>query len=564
MAIPIRKQFPSLDYVDYTPATIAKFFADQGIMPIYFDDAFTWIRSFSGAMASYLHNNPHQASLFKVLHQETLEYEPPVGLGIGPKGSHYLCLPRPPKAKVAVIPVAKSTGVIRAHSTRPKDAQNSQDLATATSSALLLDNKMDVCPDFTPMPFNPSQFGRTYGLNATPISPSDSSGFNPNQPSPAYNPFVPSTIAPTTKVESIDEPGIDLNLTMGNSGVPQISEMDLIEYDDDAPGPDTQELGSGYPKRKRERDNAAKETRGAPAPPAGAPDSEDDDEDPSTNEPTKYSDSQALFSSLRDKVKEANAVFSGCYSLDPDESISDRERTRISVQEVWAVTGYRFRIQDHKSLNPGHKCQFWCCQDVNHKQREHRSTKPGRTVRIFLRHAETHLPYYDVGLPGAVADIIWENLDKVTLSTLVTQIQQEYPAVTAAQIHRAWSTMSETVWKRDQDQLTSARILLKEFDDIDYFTEMAEPEEGIERLCFGLKPILNGLRGKIVKIGLDATYNTNSSNLELYSIMGEYDNTGFLLTYCLLTTAQAVGIGKRKRALEAWAKVLRDKYGIIA
>lgn len=45
--------------------------------------------------------------------------------------------------------------------------------------------------------------------------------------------------------------------------------------------------------------------------------------------------------------------------------------------------------------------------------------------------------------------------------------------------------------------------------------------------------------------------------------MGEYDNAGFPLTYCLLSTAEALEIGKRKKALNAWASVLRDKYGII-
>ena len=56
---------------------------------------------------------------------------------------------------------------------------------------------------------------------------------------------------------------------------------------------------------------------------------------------------------------------------------------------------------------------------------------------------------------------------------------------------------------------------------------------------------------------------TNSCNLELYSVLGEYDNAGFPLTYCFLTTAQAIGTGKRKHALAAWGKVLRDRYSII-
>src|ERR1700733_10471319 len=57
--------------------------------------------------------------------------------------------------------------------------------------------------------------------------------------------------------------------------------------------------------------------------------------------------------------------------------------------------------------------------------------------------------------------------------------------------------------------------------------------------------------------------NTNSKNLELYSVMGEYDNAGFPLSYCLLSTATALPVGKRKRALKAWGKCLRDKYGVI-
>ena len=45
--------------------------------------------------------------------------------------------------------------------------------------------------------------------------------------------------------------------------------------------------------------------------------------------------------------------------------------------------------------------------------------------------------------------------------------------------------------------------------------------------------------------------------------MGEYDNTGFPLTYCLLSMAEALEIGKWKKALNNWAAVLQDRYGII-
>ena len=53
--------------------------------------------------------------------------------------------------------------------------------------------------------------------------------------------------------------------------------------------------------------------------------------------------------------------------------------------------------------------------------------------------------------------------------------------------------------------------------------------------------------------------NTNSRHLELYTILGEYDNAGFPLSYCLLTMASSVEDGKCTKALHAWAAILRNE-----
>jgi hypothetical protein len=52
--------------------------------------------------------------------------------------------------------------------------------------------------------------------------------------------------------------------------------------------------------------------------------------------------------------------------------------------------------------------------------------------------------------------------------------------------------------------------------------------------------------------------NTNSMNLELYSMMAEYDNAGFPLSYCYLSTAESVELGKRKKALKVWMVEVRE------
>ncbi|KIK55057.1 hypothetical protein GYMLUDRAFT_62699 [Collybiopsis luxurians FD-317 M1] len=55
---------------------------------------------------------------------------------------------------------------------------------------------------------------------------------------------------------------------------------------------------------------------------------------------------------------------------------------------------------------------------------------------------------------------------------------------------------------------------------------------------------------------------TNSKHLELYCVMAEADNAGFPLSYCLLSTVNAISQNKRMTALTEWTKGLQDKWGI--
>jgi hypothetical protein len=44
--------------------------------------------------------------------------------------------------------------------------------------------------------------------------------------------------------------------------------------------------------------------------------------------------------------------------------------------------------------------------------------------------------------------------------------------------------------------------------------------------------------------------------------MAEYDGSGYPLSYCVMSTVSSTEIGKRKRALVAWATCLRDTYDV--
>jgi hypothetical protein len=45
--------------------------------------------------------------------------------------------------------------------------------------------------------------------------------------------------------------------------------------------------------------------------------------------------------------------------------------------------------------------------------------------------------------------------------------------------------------------------------------------------------------------------------------MVKHDNAGFPLSYCLLSTASAIDIGKHTKTLTLWADCLCDTYGVI-
>ncbi|KAJ7850525.1 hypothetical protein B0H14DRAFT_3664816 [Mycena olivaceomarginata] len=264
------------------------------------------------------------------------------------------------------------------------------------------------------------------------------------------------------------------------------------------------------------------------------------------------------------------------------------------VQEIWALTGFRFTVWDHRQSKSGHRTRFFCCQDERRKKKSKRSQDPNvrnrdtvgmkrfscgsklsiscrthptereeLTVTVQMEHS-AHIPYLDVSMPQEALDMINANVEWLTPVAMVQRVQAAFPVVSAAQIHTAWRELSQGFWRRDDKQLPSTEKLLREYlDDVDVF-EPEDVPDGVEMVCWGMKRIAEPLKGKIVEVGVDATYNTNSKHLELYSIMAEQEGAGFPLSYLLLSTSTATSIddGKRHRALTAWAKCLRNAYNV--
>ena len=64
--------------------------------------------------------------------------------------------------------------------------------------------------------------------------------------------------------------------------------------------------------------------------------------------------------------------------------------------------------------------------------------------------------------------------------------------------------MSETLWKRDKEQLPSVKLLLGELEDDVAILDLPGMD-GVEQIAWAMKKVVEPLRGKIVEIGMDAT-----------------------------------------------------------
>ncbi|KAF7300749.1 SWIM-type domain-containing protein [Mycena kentingensis (nom. inval.)] len=379
-------------------------------------------------------------------------------------------------------------------------------------------------------------------------------------------------------------------------------------------------LNSEAQKRKRARDRAQKEEANEPAvpgavapePPAKRMRTEDGaagTQSRVSEEYTLYDDADELYADLRAaRVNSDTVHFKGCFKLPKDASDSPKERVKITNRAVRVATGYRWTVHRNLKLVSGHKTEFWCSQDDKRKKKSKPSTKPGvkhretpgmerfpcrsrlviachswgvadadeHTIFINLRHCFRHDNYEDHSFPAAALAMVLAADEDVTPSALSRRIRKTFK-VSHAQVYNAWREKNEAIWRRDILQIPSARKLLAEFkDDVDLFEPKGVPDD-VEILCWGMKAISTRLKGRIEEVAMDATRNlfstvrsnthkytdsTNAKDLELYALMGEFDNAGFPLAYCLLSTTTSISRGKRVKSLTAFATCVRESYDL--
>ncbi|KAH9032961.1 hypothetical protein EDB85DRAFT_1890400 [Lactarius pseudohatsudake] len=292
-------------------------------------------------------------------------------------------------------------------------------------------------------------------------------------------------------------------------------------------------------QKKRKREKADEGQRHSPATTPGPIEYiyvESDTEPSKENTPIQFKDKNAIMKKLKNIFRSTDRVFfHGSYDLPADPLITNKAQVQATAHDIWKATGYRFTVRDNLPLKNGHKTRHWCCQDEHGKQVARLSQKEGAkhqdtvgmhryscksklniscranpkseetyTITIWLEHHSRHTPYYDVAMPPEAAAMIRESIEWSTPNEITKRVQSIYPSITANQVHTAWTTMSETLWKRGTQQLPSVKTLLEELQ-VDAAILDLPAIEGVEQVAWVMTKIMAALRGTIVEIGMDAT-----------------------------------------------------------
>ncbi|KAJ7054819.1 hypothetical protein C8F01DRAFT_994868 [Mycena amicta] len=184
---------------------------------------------------------------------------------------------------------------------------------------------------------------------------------------------------------------------------------------------------------------------------------------------------------------------------------------------------------------------------------------------VKLKHVLDHVPYGRRQMPNAVKDFILQHCDMKLRRCFLVALPQyrtlgQLP-FTRRDVYHLWIKLNQQKWRRADDELESARLLINEaaINQLPpdpsvnrpplYRAENVDvPEmEGTKAIAFVLPEILWKWGGRVRELALDSTFETNKSQYEVYAALGELAGSRFPLGYLLLKTTKDVSANIRSR-----------------
>lgn len=150
------------------------------------------------------------------------------------------------------------------------------------------------------------------------------------------------------------------------------------------------------------------------------------------------------------------------------------------------------------------------------------------TIAVTLDHRMSHIAYCPIDLPEEVDTIIRENSGftpsqvrlfipltvtshRVISNKVWTEVLKRFPRpeFSRAAVYARWAAQDRKNWKRDDDEVKSASLLIAEAESLSSLYTVAPielpTEDGFTAVAFALPELLRQWGGRIREIALDST-----------------------------------------------------------
>ncbi|KAF5343057.1 hypothetical protein D9758_011133 [Tetrapyrgos nigripes] len=325
------------------------------------------------------------------------------------------------------------------------------------------------------------------------------------------------------------------------------------------------------------------------------------------------------YESLFQKLPDNNKAYSFTAIVDLT-GLTDSERLQEKADDFvalfWEKTQMRFEYEGKYShINtPSTRFKYSCAQTASRQSKPAKHTdvcnrdkgsmdtfdcqgwlhitvfEDSEQAFIKFKHHKDHCDYPKTTVPDDIQHFVEDNF-KMSTSALWSEILGKFPnpAVHRRDVYAIANAKKSQRWKRDPDEVKSAKILLEESskksnDSGNHYTIEAidlSLVEGYIGLAFTLPDVLLKWGGQIREILLDSACkilfdlnalndnhnlfipeNTNGSHYELYALIGELYGSGCPLGYLLLQSPTEGKPGAKEKYIHSFLEHFKVKHDL--
>ncbi|KLO05591.1 hypothetical protein SCHPADRAFT_988086, partial [Schizopora paradoxa] len=286
----------------------------------------------------------------------------------------------------------------------------------------------------------------------------------------------------------------------------------------------------------------------------------------------------AILSSKKEEPKLRLAAKVDVGKLKEIPSLKDKAASLAEL--VWEEMQYRFVY--HSQYTSTSRFRFYCAQNKERKRKskkleneeKHRDRdrmeyfgchgwlnirfcEGNDVAQIKIVHTEAHVHYCKIDVPEDVKKFLWNKI----LTNYPT------PKFTRKSISELWATFDRKKWKRADDELESAKLLLEELAQKAADGQLSKieslflaQEPGHVALSFAFPGHLERWADRIREISMDSAWNTNGSSYELFALLGETYGKGLPLAYLLVKSDGTGPAGAKERLLTQFLKHVKCNW----